>query len=169
MNLSKEDFTSMADDFLKTTKQYRAIRESGEEENYEVSCIFLKGSMEHPYDICVYAECGDDFIDFNPLRTAEEVQCSYSFHFDSEVFRLLEKGYWILSMTDERHYDIWVMLGEYKEEKVIHKHGFKRYLEYCKRNGITKQYLQEKTSYDGADITDLYCQKVRRMEDCKER
>lgn len=167
MNLSKEKITIMADDFLKKTKHYREIWESKQQENYEVSCIFLKGNIEHPHDIFVYAEYGDDFIAFNPLMTIEEVLSSYSFHFDSEVFRLLEKDYWILSMTDECHYNIWVMLGEYEEEKVIYKYGFKRYVEYCKRNDITKKYLQEKTFYDGIDITDLYCQKVKSMVNTK--
>ncbi len=168
MQLNKEEIYKISDDFLKLTKQYKSIQEI-EQENYEISCIFFNGSITLPYDILVYAEYGDDFISFNPLEDIGLVQSSYSFHFDSEVFRLLEKNYQILSMTDECHYNIWTMLGEYRNEKVIHKQGFRRYVEYCKNNEITKQYLQENTSYDGVDITSLYHQKMRKINNYKER
>ena len=168
MQLNKEKICTMADEFLKSTKQYREIAESGEQENYEVSCILLKGSVVQPYDILVYAEYADEFLCFNPLVKTEYVEHSFSFHFDSELFRPLEKGYQILSMTDERHYDVWVMLGEYEDEKVIYKQGFKRYLEYCQRNGVTKEYLREKTSYAERDITDLYHRKMEMTDNRRE-
>ena len=159
MQRMKEKICTMADEFLKSTKQYREIEESGEPENYEITCVLLKGITE-PYDIGVYAEYADEFLCFNPLKKDGYIEHSFSFHFDRELFLLLERGYQILDMTDERHYDVWVMLGEYTDEQVIHKQGFKRYLEYCKRNGVTKEYLQAKTSYDGRDIAELYRRKM---------
>lgn len=160
MQLEKEKISIMAKEFLQSTKQYKEIEESVEQENYEICCILLKGSVVQPYDILVYAEYEDEVLCFNPLEKEGYVDHSFSFHFDSELFRPLEKGYQILSMTDECHYDVWSMLGEYADEKVLHKQEFKRYLEYCKRNGITKEYLQTKTSYDERDITELYEKKV---------
>lgn len=148
---------------LKETKQYKE-REGAGEENYEITCILIKGSPEKPEDVIAYAEQADEYLILYPLEKSQEAERSFGFHFDSEVFFPLEKGYDIIFMTAERHYDIWTMLGEYEEEKVLHGQGFGKYLEYCKENMITTDYLQKETSYFGADLESLYRQKLKRAE-----
>ena len=159
----KEKLIARSEKLLKETKQYKELEGSGEE-NYEITCILVKGSLERPEDVIAYAEQADNYLILNPLGKPQEAEQSWGFHFDSEVFFPLEKGYSIIFMTAERHYDMWTMLGEFKEEKVLNKQGFRKYLEYCKENMVTKDYLQKETSYFGADLETLYRQKVKITE-----
>lgn len=159
MSWNEEKIRNVAERIMKDTKQYQETEKSDRQENYEISCIFLKGNMEKPGDIVVYAEYADDYLSLYPLDNQWEA--SWSLHFDSEVFQVLEKGYQIVSMTDEFHYNLWTMLGEHEDEKVIYKKGFKKYVEYCRQHGITKSYLQEKTSYCDSNIDVLYHKKMR--------
>lgn len=159
----KEKLIDCSEKLLKETKQYKELEGSGEE-NYEITCILVKGSLEKPEDVIAYAEQADNYLILNPQGNPQEAEQSWGFHFDSEVFSPLEKGYSIIFMTAERHYDIWTMLGEFKEEKVLNKQGFRKYLEYCKENMVTKDYLQKETSYLGVDLETLYRQKVKIAE-----
>lgn len=156
----KEKLIARSEKLLKETKQYKELEGSGEE-NYEITCILVKGSLERPEDVIAYAEQADNYLTLNPLGKPQEAERSWGLHFDSEVFFPLEKGYSIIFMTAERHYDMWTMLGEFKEEKVLNKQGFRKYVEYCKENMVTKDYLQKETSYFGADLETLYRQKVK--------
>lgn len=159
----KGKLIACSEKLLKETKQYKELEGTGEE-NYEITCILIKGSPEKPEDVIAYAERADDYLILYPMGKPQKAGQSWGFHFDSEVFFPLEKGYDIIFMTAERHYDIWTMLGEYKEEKVLHGQGFGKYLEYCKENMITTDYLQKETSYFGEDLESLYSQKLKKTE-----
>ncbi len=157
----KENLIVCSENLLKETKQYKELEG---EENYEITCILIKGSPEKPEDVIAYAEQADDYLILYPLEKSQEVTQSCGFHFDSEVFFPLEKGYDIIFMTAERHHDIWTMLGEYEKEKVLHEQGFVKYLEYCRENMITTDYLQKETSYFGSDLESLYRKKLKQAE-----
>lgn len=161
MNWNREKLVSFSEDFLKGTEQYKELEGQGEE-NYEVTCILLKGSPENPEDVIAYAERADQYLML--YLTDGFVDSSQGFHFDSEVFCPLEKGYDIIFMTPERHFDMWTMLGEFEDEKVSYKQGFRKYMEYCKGNGITKNYMQKELSYWGESLESLYRQKVKRAD-----
>ena len=58
-------------------------------------------------------------------------------------------------MTWEVHGFVWDEISQY-HQYFGHPAGLQKYLEFCKRNGITRERLEKECSYEGWDILTLY-------------
>ena len=123
---------------------------------------FLKNSEEHKdkeinyilydsnnYDILVLASNGNDkAIEFNSFNKIDDSSYKYvpNWNFDSDyhIFEYLEDGKQIAYINDEIHYNLWEYINDFYPDEIPYTDGIQKYLEYCKWNNITEEYLSNK-------------------------
>ena len=76
----------------------------------------------------------------------------WDYNVDTYLFEELEKGKNILYVSPEAHYDIWNTINDWYPEDINFKDGLNKYLEYCKDNGVTKEFIDKKIKLDVIDI-----------------
>lgn len=156
MKLSKAKLMREAERFLKRTKAYQENREFGCDGNYELAYVITKAGRTQPESVLAYAMYEDSMLSFFPLREEPNLCEDWAFNFDDNLFEPLEDGYEIVGMTLDSHFGVWATIEDWKDGDIEHENGMQKYLAYCKRNGVTKELLQEKVSYDGMDVMELY-------------
>ena len=83
------------------------------------------------------------------------------FDVERDFFGKLEQGYSILSVSDLFHCTAWNATEYLADEQSRDKEnscwkGMQKYLSYCKKHGITRNYLVKKEGYDGIDAMKFY-------------
>lgn len=160
MKLSKAKLMREAERFLKRTKAYQENRELGCDGNYEIAYVIAKAGRTQPESVLAYAIYEDSMLSFYPFRGETSLCEDWAFNFDDDLFEPLENGYEIVGMTLDSHFGVWATIEDWKDGDIEHENGMQKYLAYCKRNGVTKELLQEKVSYDGMDVMELYVKEV---------
>lgn len=115
-----------------------------------------------------YSGYQDMEIYFYPFCKEKSVYYNWSLDFEEDLFEPLEKGYEIVLMSSLCHSVIWRLIEDSYNNNCEYGKGMQTYLSYCKRNGITKQFLQENGTYDGMDVMSLY-KKARETKKVQER
>ncbi len=140
---------------LKRTKRYLENRAACKTLgcDYELDYVLAK-----PGAAIAYAHCADDIIKFDPLKDDGTTQsvADWSFSLDSDLFSYLERGYQLAGTSPGIHYETWLEINECHEDGINYLKGMQQYLCYCKRNGITVEFLREKFQYEGIDAMTLY-------------
>jgi len=149
MKRSKESIIRAAERYLKRTKAYQEHRD-WDHEYYQLEYIISKGNITR-----AYAGFETTMISFNPLdsKSGYNYIDVLIYSFDDDLFNDLEKGYSLVGMTIECHYNIWASI---EQGGIEYLEGMQKYLEYCKRNGITKDKLNKEVGYEGMDVMALY-------------
>lgn len=162
MKLSKAKIIREAERFLKRTAEYQKDRDVDKSENYKIQYILSEDGRMQPETIIVsaYSEYQEQEISFYPFRKEKTVGYNWSVDFEYDLLKTLEHGGKIVGMTLNCHYCIWTTIAIYHDGDIEHEKGMQKYLAYCKRNGVTKELLQEKESYDGMDVMELYVKEV---------
>lgn len=137
----------------------------------EVSSFLLEDNKNMHIDSIIYddkthatytiATDGNDLCySFDPYSVYEEngynIVPEWDYNFDYYVYDLLEKGCEIGYMTDEVHYSIWNSINELYPNDIEFTDGVLKYVEYCKNNNITKEYLDSKVNLETPDIMPLF-------------
>lgn len=161
MKLSKEKMWRTAERELKRTEEYQALKEFGQEENYEVCYIMTQGKYPDANDVRAFAGFEGNMISFYPFKEAKTIEV-WDFNFDGDLFENLESGYELALMSLNCHYNVWCTIEEWYQGDIDHAEGVQKYLGYCKRNNITKEKLQEAVGYSGMDVMTLYHDKAER-------
>lgn len=158
MKLSKAKIMREAERFLKRTAEYQEDRDVEKSENYRIQYVLSKGNGTQPENVVAYAysEYREQEILFCPFRKGETVCYNWSSDFGHDLFEPLENGDEIVGMTLGCHSAVWTMIEDFHDRDGEYRKGMQMYLAYCKRNGITKQLLQEKVSHEGMDVMALY-------------
>lgn len=136
---------------------------------------FLKNSMEHQdkkIDYILYNPntketnilasdpSGKVAIEFTPITKNYENGYSevpeWDYNFDYYIYNLLEESWEIAYMTPEVHYSIWNSIKELYPNDIDYKDGVQYYLQYCKDNGITKEFIDKETNLDTPNIMDNF-------------
>lgn len=130
------------------------LKNSVDHQNKHIDYILVDPDTNETY---VLASDGyDEAIEFTPLsKNYEEGYTNvpeWDYNFDYYIYNLLEEGKQIAYMSDDVHYGIWNSIHELYPEDIDYKDGVQWYLQYCADKGITKEYLDEKTSNDTPDI-----------------
>jgi len=156
MNINNAKIMRDAERFLKRTQEYQEVREMGDDENYDIHYILKKDSKGVLTDVFALAAYDDMGITFHPYAKPPIVRdSSLGFNYEDGLFKLLEEGYEIVSMSMDSHYCIWTALEESQDEEMMYPSGVQTYLAYCKRNGVTHEKLQETVHYDSFDAMTL--------------
>ena len=67
-----------------------------------------------------------------------------------------ENGYRIVGMTMDCHYNVWSMIEDCHKGDIENLKGMQEYLDYCKKNSVTKDRLNKEMNYPGMDAITLY-------------
>lgn len=156
--MSKEKLLRLAERALKRTKYYQNIRELDvpDSENYKLDYLLIKGGKSAPEDVIAYASYEDEMLRFRPLEEKDKPFWDSSVKFDTEIdlFQYLEEGYSLAGMSLDCHYCVWSDIAENHCEYQS-QNGMQKYLDYCKRNGVTKDRLEREIGYDIMDVMTL--------------
>lgn len=157
--MSKEKLMRLAERALKRTEYYQNVRELDvpDSENYKIDYLLIKGGKSAPEDVIAYASYEDEMLRFRPLEEKDKPFWDSSAQFDTEIdlFQYLEEGYSLAGMSPDCHYCVWSDIAEYHCEYKS-QNGMQKYLDYCKRNGVTRELLAKESGYDGMDVMELY-------------
>ena len=133
------------------------LMEDIEHQDKVIDCILINLDTEET--MVIASDRIEDVILFAPYTTKENGYDKgyfnipeWDFNFANYIFEELEKGYFVGYIDDEINYGIWNTLNDLFPEDIDHKEGVQKYLQYCADNGITKEYLDNKTKYDTPDI-----------------
>lgn len=80
----------------------------------------------------------------------------WDYNFDYYIYDLLDKGCEIGYMSDDLHYGLWNSINELYPNDLEFTDGVLKYVDYCKNNNITKDYLDSRFSCDIDDIMPLF-------------
>lgn len=112
----------------------------------------VKGS---PYQYTAVASTDEARLFFNVYAKEDQPDiyrigmCST----DDDLFYDLEfDDCTIAAMTMEGHYETWEELAGIPREKITYLEGMQAYLEYCRKNNITKEAIQEAVGLEVPDI-----------------
>lgn len=136
-------------------------------EVYNKITEFLQNNIDHgnkKIDYILYDENKNDFytlasdsiedaIEFTPYTDGIfQYVPEWDYNFDNYIYNYLEKGFKIGYMSDEVHYGLWNSINELYPNDIEYKQGVEYYIDYCKKNGITKEYLDKVMELDTPDI-----------------
>ena len=67
-------------------------------------------------------------------------------------------------MSDDVHYSIWNDISQTYPDDIENIEGVKKYIEYCKEKGITKEYLDDKLGFDTPNIMEQEKNYIQRKD-----
>lgn len=130
------------------------IHDSVEHNGKLVDMVLVNTKDENESLAYAYSE-QEEMIEIRPHTKEKEAIWSipeWDFNFDSYLFEQLETGYEIGMITPDMHYNIWCSLNELFPEELNNLEGVKKYLQYCKENNITKEFLDKELNLDTPDV-----------------
>lgn len=130
------------------------LRDSMEHQNKSIDYILYDPDKNETYVLA--SDGNDEAIEFTPYSKNYDggyvTVPEWDYNFDYYIYNYLEEGKKIAYMSDDVHYSIWNSIHELYPEDIDYKDGVQVYLQYCADNGITKEYLDEKTGFNTPDI-----------------
>lgn len=173
MAWSKEKLLRLSERVLKRTDFYLQKRELADDpqDNFKTEYVLVKGRIDAPEKVIAYASDNETMILFHPLeeRASSKAFYDWSFDFESDLFKYLEQDYQLIGMSPDCHVAVWHFISEYHQDEIEHLLGMQMYLEYCKRNHVTKGLLQQRCEYNGVDVMTLYHINVPKTKDPKDQ
>lgn len=154
MSLNKAKMMRYTERVMKRLEVYQENKEM--DENYELYYLLVKKGNDKK--AIAYAVNGDEAISFNPFsenhdHSVKKYDATLLFN-DNSLFNHLEERYQLIGMSLDAHFCVWTNLVESKMETNF-PNGMKEYMQFCRRDGMTKEKLNE-IGYDGADVLSAY-------------
>lgn len=123
-----------------------------------IDCILYHDKSHATYTTAT--DGNEKCFSFDPYSKYEpdgyEIIPEWDYNFDYYVYDLLDQGCEIGYMTDEMHYGIWNSITELYPNDIEFQNGVIKYVEYCKNNNITKEYIDSKMNLETPDIMPLF-------------
>ncbi len=134
------------------------LMEDMEHQNKHIDYILVDPETRATYVLA--SDGNEEAIEFTPYtkdyKGGYQNVPEWDFNFDYYIYNYLEEGKQIAYMTDDVHYSIWNSIHELYPTDIDYKDGVQNYLQYCADNGITKEYLDDKTGFDTPDIMEHF-------------
>lgn len=137
------------------------LKDDMEHQNKNIDYILVNAETKET--ITLASDKKEEIIQFAPYTTKENgyvkgymIIPDWDFNFDTYLFEELQKGYEIGYISDDCHYGVWQVIEEWYPEEFENIKGIQKYLRYCKDNGITKEYLNNKIGLNPKDIMQYY-------------
>lgn len=132
--------------------------EDMENQNKNIDFILVNPKTN---EIQVLASDGmEEIILFSPYT--KELKNEYmnipewDFNFDEYFFKELQKGYDVGFVSDDTHYGLWNTIIDLYPEDIENLQGVQKYLQYCKDNNITAEYLNDSMKMNIKDAMKYY-------------
>ena len=167
MNYDREKTVRIVERELKRTKEYQQRRNEYGNEAYILGCVMVKGDA-FSKEVIAHAFVADEGLElrFQIWRDEPQIRQKQAMWYDLTLFDVKEcffeklaKGYSILSVSDILHCEAW-RAAEHQEDEQDRDgacwKGLQKYLNDCKKRGITKGVLAKKEGYDGIDAMKFY-------------
>jgi hypothetical protein len=163
MKPSRDKIMRKAERYLKRTAIYQEKKDLPADEQYSLHYVLKGHNKDNSEQLIAYAANMETMISFNPHNQDKEISYheDWSYDIDSAIFDYLEDGYELVGMSLECHYNVWSNIEEWHDGDIEHLQGMQKYLDYCKRNSVTKVKLQKELSYLGMDVMKLHEKKER--------
>lgn len=129
------------------------VKDSIEHQNKELQYILY--SDDNKYRI-LFSDNNEEAIEFSHLNNEYDYVPEWDYNFDYYIFDYLDNGYRIGYMKDDVHYSLWNSISELWPTDIDCVDGVKYYVDYCDANGITKDYLDQKTGFETPDIMTIF-------------
>ncbi|MEG0408217.1 MAG: LPD11 domain-containing protein [Bacilli bacterium] len=130
------------------------IYENDLENTYKLNAVFynLNRNTVNAFASAVYADSNNKVkvIAFNPFSDSSRSLSDYSV--DTHDFDLLQESASVAYISDSHHYETWCSIIEQYPTGIKNIDGMQKYLDYCKENNITKEYLTQKYALPSCDI-----------------
>ncbi len=144
-------------DIKKTVKKVNKILKNHEDykdnEDMKVQYILLDENKKINEIIC-YG--WDEMVRVDSKNYEINPIAEWAYSYDTDIFEELKDGKSIGYMTADVHYDIWCRIDEWYPEDINCKEGLDLYIQYCDKNGITKEYLDKLLQLDTPNIMDKF-------------
>ena len=139
------------------------LKKNPKHKDKHIDYILINSKNKKPY---IIASNGDDEITEITLKTLYfKIEYdryitmdipTWDYNLNDYLYKNLEEDYKeIAYVSDESHYNIWCNIAELYPNDIEFKRGMHAYLDYCKNNRITKQYIDEKVGLQTPDIMRL--------------
>ena len=173
MDNYREKIIRIVERELKRTEEYQQRRDEYGNEEYILGCIMVKGDA-FPKEVIAHAFVEDMGLELqfqiwrDEPRIRQEQAMWYDltlFDVEGDFFGKLEQGYLILSVSDLFHCTAWNATEYLADEQNRDKEnscwkGMQRYLNYCKKHGITRNYLVKK---DGSPLSKKEAENIHKV------
>lgn len=80
----------------------------------------------------------------NNKITNYQICVDWAYSVDDYIFDDLESGYEISYIANKMHKGMWFEIDTYCLDDIQNKDGFEKYINYCKENDITNEYIDKK-------------------------
>lgn len=114
-------------------------------------CEMLEDYSNHD-PVCFAARSSDEITSIDIAERRTDYIAPWAFTLGDDFMKLMELQYQINTMTPVGHYSMWRYLAGKHDIHTIT--GVNMYMEYCKKQGVTKDWLQQQLPY--LMIPDIY-------------
>lgn len=156
-------------EFIEKTKNdiEMFLREDMEHQNKEINFILYNPKTNETQ--VLVSDGIEEMILFAPYTKEQENGYmnvpEWDFNFDEYLFKELQNEYKIGYISNETHYGIWNTIDNLYPEDIDNIEGVRQYLQYCKDNKITKEYIDKSINKDTPNIMKFYKEPMKKMED----
>ena len=152
---NREELIEQVKEYLKSEKLHVKTEDEGKDD-YSLMYILIRKFSPEKTVVVASNEIGGVYM-FYPYDKQEEFSERWDFDADRLLFELLGEGYEITYMTEDAHSDVWFYVSEMGGiDGVWYQRGMQLYLEYCLKEGITLEKLQNDVDYEGMDMIPFY-------------
>lgn len=139
-------------DFIKETYNEISsfLNDNIEHQNKEIAYILYEPITKETRTLAT--DGIENSIEFDSRKQDYSFVAEWDYNFDYYLYDLFQNGMEIGYMSDDVHYSIWNSINELYPTDIECKDGVKYYIEYCRQNNITKDYIDSKTGFDTPDI-----------------
>ncbi|MBQ7347671.1 MAG: hypothetical protein IJW55_06905 [Clostridia bacterium] len=159
---SNEELIQQIRAYLKDEMLHQILEDESQGEFKLLAVLTKRFDLEKTLVVATNQE--DVVFMFYPFSSEEKFSEPWFFNPNELFFEPLANGYEILLLTIDTHIDIWDYVDTMGKDHVEYEQGLQRYLDYCQKNGITKDVLKRKGAYDGINLMEYYIPRNRNME-----
>lgn len=129
------------------------LMDSMEHQNKQIDYILYNSKTD---ETIIVASDVEEMIEFSPytkdLINGMSIVPDWDFNYDEYIFKELQNDFQIGYMNANVHSGIWNTLNDLYPEEIENKDGVQEYLQYCKENNITKEYIDKETGTNTPNI-----------------
>ena len=151
-SIDERDWELANDNIKKVLKEIDNILQNNEEYIGMKICYILQDKKDKK-ELFAVAMKDDEILEITLPSKEVDPSADWAYNIDDDIFGRLQDGDEIIFMSILTHGGIWETINNWYPDDVENKKGMQEYLKYCKRNGITKAFIDKKTGWN--DIPDI--------------